>query len=63
MLLYPLSISETIGLATRQRRSKSHLDASRAGSCSSPEDKNVRNYKHSPSAYDNITFMKVWPAK
>ena len=26
-------------------------------------DKNVRNYKQSPSAYDNITFMKVWLAK
>jgi peptide/nickel transport system substrate-binding protein len=26
-------------------------------------DKNVRGYKHSPSAYDNITFMKVWLAK
>jgi peptide/nickel transport system substrate-binding protein len=26
-------------------------------------DKNLRNYKQSPSAYDNITFMKVWLAK
>src|SRR5687768_16733804 len=26
-------------------------------------DKNLRGYKHSPSAYDNITFMKVWLAK
>jgi peptide/nickel transport system substrate-binding protein len=26
-------------------------------------DKRVRNYKHSPSAYDNITFMKVWLAE
>ena len=25
-------------------------------------DKKVRGYKHSPTAYDNITFMKVWLA-
>jgi ABC-type transport system substrate-binding protein len=26
-------------------------------------DKKVRGYKHAPTAYDNITFMKVWLAQ
>jgi peptide/nickel transport system substrate-binding protein len=26
-------------------------------------DRKVRNYRHAPTAYDNITFMKVWLAQ